>query len=171
MSDKFAGVVDFMLRTPAVTHVRGRVIDVVEAHNEIVAKLGKVALGKFGHSGSKTRADRLQKQIEDGYETRLLLVSKVMGNFCGFKAPLSAISFGRPTSDMVDFTPPYYRELDEQPLLWFIASGPFVETSLSRLHLATNDRPLLNVLGQCRTSTMLIYERPPRAVQTPPRIS
>ena len=153
-----AKIVHFALRVPLGTRVEGRTINLIEAHNEVVSKLGQVALAKFGSPGTAKRAKTLQQQIDDGINTLLVLVAKRGDRFLGYQSRLSSIIWGKPTATIKNATPSYYRYLDQTPELWFMVDTPFVQSDLTKFRLVSNHRPLLDVLGECRTSSMLIEQ-------------
>jgi len=156
MSKKYEGLVHLVLRISMMAQIGRRRFNVVDAHNEMVEKQGSVTIAKWGQSGTLARADRLQKQVKNGSETLLILVAKRGGQFHGFQAPLSGVHIGKPTAQIKAISPPYYEQLGEASSLWCTVSRSFVPADLQNLHLASNGRPLLDVLGECRTSSMLV---------------
>jgi hypothetical protein len=156
MPEKFEKPVHLVLRIPMVAQIAKQRFSVVDAHNVIFEKLGNVAVAKWGQSGTRARADRLQRQIENGSETLLILVAKSGGQFLGFQAPLSGVHLGKPTAQIRAISPPYYDQLGEGSSLWCTVNRAFVPADLQNLHLASNERPLLDVLGDSRTTSMLV---------------
>jgi hypothetical protein len=119
--------------------------------------MGRVAVGKFGSPGSRARSERLKEQIENQVETLLILVA-TQGiakekRYFGFQSRLSSIHHGNPSAEILSIAPDYYTEL---PRLWFTTSTPFVSCSLEAFCLSTNGRPLLDVIRECRTPSMLV---------------
>jgi hypothetical protein len=156
MSTDECQVVHLVLRVPFVTRVNGSRIHTVDAHNEIVQKMGRVALSKFGKPGTLGRSERLKAQIERGIETLLILVVKQGARHFGYQSPLASIHYGKPNSEIVTIAPPYYAKLVKPAGLWFIVTSPFLASSLKDFRLATNRRSLADVVSECRTSSMLV---------------
>ena len=149
-----------VLRVPLTTPVDGRPINTLDAHNEVARRTGRVAVAKFGQPGTKLRAEVLRTQIRQQRKTWLVLVSKRGSQFLGFQAPLISVHHGMPTPDIRKIAPPYYEKLDQVAELWLTVEGPFVAADLRRFRLATNQRPLLEVISECRTSSMLVEASP-----------
>jgi hypothetical protein len=149
--------VHFVLRVPAITRIRGlRPLDTVEAHNEAAKKVGRVALAKFGQPGTAKRCELLTHQIKAGIETLLLLVVKRGTRFYGFQSSLTSVYYGRQNEKLLTAAPAYYRDLNDAASLWFIVDHPFEACDLKTFRLSTNGRPLLDVVSECRTSSMLV---------------
>jgi hypothetical protein len=151
--------VHFVLRIPLVTRIHGRSFDTVEAHNQVIRLIGRVAIAKFGSPGTLGRCERIRSQIGNGIETLLILVAKQGDRFRGFQSRLSSIHYGKPSAEIVNIAPDYYAG-QEWPELWFIASTPFVSCALEGLCLLTSQRPLLDVIRECRTASMLVEKCP-----------
>lgn len=149
----------FVLRIPLMTRVDGRSFSTIEAHNDVAKANGRLALAKFGNPGTGSRVDKLKAQIEEGTETRLILVVKREDKFLGYQAPLSAIHHGKPGA-LASLAPTYYAKTGETPLLWFVVNSPFTRCELAGLRLVTSHRPLVAVMGECRTATMLVEPKP-----------
>jgi hypothetical protein len=81
-------VVHLLLRVPLETRVQGKRINTIEAHNEIIEKIGQVALAKFGQPGTLARSEKLKAQIERKVETLLILVVKRGARHFGYQSPL-----------------------------------------------------------------------------------
>ncbi len=145
-----------MLRAQRRLTVEKKRIDIVEEHNRIIEKEGKVALGKFGARPTPSRIAPLMEQIENKVSTRLYLVFNERGNFVGFSAPVQSIS-------MADFAwrapatyPNYYDELGFLASLWIVLDEPLAATSLEELRSVNNDKPLLEVLSESRASMIIV---------------
>ena len=149
-----------VLRVPLITRVDGRSFETIEAHNDVVKATGRLALAKFGNPGTASRVDKLKAQIEEGIETLLILVGKRGDTFLGYQAPLSKIQYGQP-GVLAALAPAYYAKTGETSRLWFVVNSPFVRSELASLRLVTNHRPLLAVMSECRTATMLVEPTPP----------
>jgi hypothetical protein len=104
------------------------------------------------------RAERLNDQIRSGRETLLLLVTKAGALFRGFQAPILSVHLGQPSTEILRIAPPYYANFHENPRLWFVVGSPFLESQLTKFRLLSNDRPLLDVVRETRTSSMLIHQ-------------
>lgn len=147
--------IHFVLRIPLMTRVNGRSFSTIEAHNDVAKKNGRLAIAKFGNPGTTSRVTRLDGQIKQGIETRLILIVKQDDRFFGYESRLIAVHHGKP-GDLASFAPPYYAETGETPLLWFAVNSPFARCDLAQYRLVTNRRPLLHVISECRTATMLV---------------
>ena len=145
-----------VLRVPLRTHIDGRTFDTVEAHNKVVDKIGRVALAKFGNPGTLARVETLKAQIEQGVETFLVLVVKQNNRFFGYQAGLTSVHYGAPDRKIIRIAPPYYSDLGLSADLWFTVASPFVACALRDFRLSTNHRPLLDVIRECRTASMLV---------------
>jgi hypothetical protein len=146
----------FVLRIPLVTKAHGRSFNTVEAHNQAIQLSGRVAMAKFGDPGTRTRYEKIKNQIDDNVETLLILVSKQGDRFFGFQSRLSSIHYGKPNAQIISIAPDYYRAEEWPGRLWFIVSSPFLSCALEGLCLSTNHRPLLDVVRECRTASMLV---------------
>jgi hypothetical protein len=151
--------VHIVLRMAPFTRVHGRKVNVVDAHNEIIKKIGRVAFAKFGSSGTDERVSKLNAQIEEGIKTFLIIIGKQESDFVGFQGQLSSVYRGKLTAQIDQITPTYYGELDMTAGLWFILCTPLTRCNPKKFFLVTNERPLLDVVSECRTSSMLVTER------------
>lgn len=157
-----APIVHFLMRVPRVTFVEGQrpggshshAINTIDAHSEVIQASGHVAIAKFG--APNPRVERLQKQIQEQVPTYLILVFKRGGKFIGFKSLISAIRLGTPTAEIKNSAPSYYREFSYSAGLWFVVEGPLQICDLTKLQLASNKKPLLEVLSASRTPSMLV---------------
>ena len=77
-------------------------------------------------------------------------------DYAGFSSEISNIHSGKPTQEIEDATPEYYRRLGISSSLWFALCTPLEPFDLRNLQLLSNKRPLLNVMRECRTSSMLV---------------
>jgi hypothetical protein len=151
--------IHLVLRVPLMTRVDRRSFSTIDAHNEVAEATGRVALAKFGNPGTASRVEKLKAQIEEGIQTLLILVVKRDDKFLGYQAPLSTVHHGQP-GELATLAPAYYAKLGETPRLWFVVNSPFLRSELAGLRLATNHRPLVAVMSECRTATMLVEPRP-----------
>lgn len=149
----------FVLRVPLMIRVDGRSFGTIEVHNEVVKATGRLALAKFGNPGTVSRVEKLKAQIEEGIETLLILVVKRDDKFLGYQAPLSTIHYGQP-GVLASLAPAYYAKTGETSRLWFVVNSPFVRSELASFRLVTNHRPLVAVMSECRTATMLVEPKP-----------
>jgi hypothetical protein len=153
VKDKF---VHLAIRFPLMAKVGGQQFNIVDAHNEVVTRVGCVAFAKFGKPGTNARIAQLRRQIENGNSTLLILIMKRGANFIGFQSQMSAVHLGRPTSQIAAVRPSYYEKIYENPELWFVVNRPFAKADLKSIRLASNGRPLLDVLRDSRTASMLV---------------
>jgi hypothetical protein len=150
--------VHLVVRVPRVTRVNGISVDTVKAHNDSLAARGSVSVAKFGNPGTSVRRDQLLTQIDNGLEAHLILVTKTGGKFCGYKSRMRAVHYGKAGNNILAGAPPYYRDLEEQAKLWFTVTDPFEPTNLDQFSLASNMRPLLEVMRECRTASLLVEQ-------------
>lgn len=146
------------LRVPLVTSVGGHKFSTVEIHSRIVEARGRVALAKFGQAGTDARVGQLQAQIERGVRTLLILITKREKEFIGYQSELRSVHRGKPTLEILSAAPEYYSQLDLDPQLWFLLENSFKQTDLAKFRLTTTQRPLIDVISECRTSSMLVEE-------------
>jgi hypothetical protein len=107
--------------------------------------------------------ERLTRQIEAGTKTLLVAVTKRDGVFYGFQAAISGVYLRLPTKQVGECIPPYYKEIDENPSLWFVLNGSLTTSKLGDFCLLSNGRTLLDVVKETRTASMLIVEKLKRA--------
>jgi hypothetical protein len=148
--------IHFVLRIPLITKINGRSFHTVEAHNQVIQSSGRVAMAKFGNPGTLARYEKIKNQIENDVETLLILISKQGTQFFGHQSRLSSIHYGKPSPQIAGIVPDYYRAEDWLARLWFVVSYPFMSCALEGFCLCTNHRPLLDVVRECRTSSMLV---------------
>jgi len=67
---------------------------------------------------------------------------------------------GKPTQEILSAAPEYYKHLDESPQLWFLVESSFKQVDLAKFRLTTNQRPLIDVISECRTPSMLVEGNP-----------
>jgi len=155
---------DLALRVPKSVRVNRRTYDTVGEHNAIAAARGVVAFAKFGSPLSETVLKELNGAKNSPF-SRLIIVYRRDDEFYGFGARIkSAI---RPTEAEQSPTvlyPSYYDALINEGLVappksYFVLSTPLDPIDLHRFALNSNGRPLLSVLRECRTSTMLITDK------------
>jgi hypothetical protein len=150
------GPLHLAVRVPLMTRVGIQSISTVLSHNEIIDRFGRFALAKFGQPGTSARAQALQRQIEQGQTTLLVLIIKRSNRFIGYQCRLVSVHRGPPTSEIKSIAPTYYRELGIEAALWLIADSPLVTCDLKKFCLSTSQRPLIEVIRECRTASMLI---------------
>lgn len=129
-------------------------VDVVNAHNEIITKKGKVAFAKIGGSIDSHKIELLKKQIQTGLATFLYLIYKSKTGLLCFSGEINAIING----DLPKHYPypGYYNALGISTNLWLVISSPLVATRFSGLILASNNKSLERVIKCCRTPSMLV---------------
>lgn len=156
-----------LLRVPLVTRVAGDAINTVDAHNEVIRRLGQAWIAKFGTPGTEERANTLKFQIEQGRKTFLVLVAKRGMRFLAHEAPLVSIHYGRADSQILKLAPEYYSRLDQSAALWLAVRRLLQLSDLARFRLASNQRPIVEVLSECRTASMLVERRHIPAIDQP----
>ena len=100
-----------VLRVPPNTRIEGGTFDTIEVHNNLIEKVGQVALAKFGKPGTLARVEKLRAQIALGIETYLILVIKRDDRFFGYHAALTALHYGKPSTKILSIAPRYYGNL------------------------------------------------------------
>jgi hypothetical protein len=148
----------FVLRVPLITRIRGRAFNTIEAHNQVVKEMGRVAIAKFGNPGTEARVKKLNAQIEEGTETVLVLAVKRGNRFWGYQSRLVAAHYGKLEEKISKIAPSYYANFDEPASLWFVVADPFVPVPLVDFRLSTNDRRVTDVMAECRTPAMLVHK-------------
>jgi hypothetical protein len=150
-------VAHVVLRLPLTTRVQDGTLNTIEAHNEALAARGRVAIAKFGRPTASAKIAVIKSQLERGTETLLVLAIRLgAGRFLGFGSPISAVHRGPPNAELLSLAPAYYRDLDETANLWFILHARIVPHDLRGFRMRASQRPLLDVLHECRTSSMLV---------------
>jgi hypothetical protein len=145
----------FVLRVPLMSRANGRSFNTIEAHSQVIEQTGRVALAKFGNPGPAARYKPLKTQIAEDVETLLILVVKRDDRFLGYQSTLGGVHHGSP-GEMVKWAPPYYAMLGESPRLWFLINAPFQRSQLADFRLASNQRPIVDVMRECRTAAMMV---------------
>ncbi|WLB48302.1 hypothetical protein QIH93_10080 [Bradyrhizobium ottawaense] len=84
------------------------------------------------------------------------MVTKQGGQFLGYKSRLTSVHYGKADDILRAGAPAYYDDLGEQAKLWFTVIEPFEPADLGQLSLASNGRPLLEVMRECRTASLLV---------------
>jgi hypothetical protein len=154
--DFFSATVHLVVRVPRISRVNRITVDTVRAHNETLVALGRVAIAKFGNPGTRARCDRLRAQIDSGLETLLILVTKRGEQFLGYKSRLTSVHYGKADNVILAGAPKYYSDLGKDAKLWFTVIAPFETINLEQFSLASNRRPLLEVMRECRTASLLV---------------
>lgn len=146
------------LRLAPNRSIDGKTFSIVDEHNRVAVEHGKMALAKFGSGlGLATAAD-LRAGLEGGDRPYLFAVSKREREFEGFCAPIVDL-FGPVLPPMhKHLVPAYYAELDLNAGSWFLLGGPLSRCGLGNLHLASNGRPLVQVLRESRTSLLPVLQ-------------
>lgn len=152
-----SAAIHFAMRVPLRTVVGRRPIATIDAHIQAANEHGVVSVVKFGAPGVKSRADTLNNQLSEDISTYLILVTKQNSEFRAYQAELVSVHFGGITPNILKYAPAYYREIGASGGLWFVAKAPFTPSDLREFRLASNRRPLQDVLAECRTSSLLVY--------------
>lgn len=152
-----------VLRIQRHVQYQGQKSDVVELHNAVAAKHGAVAVAKFGQPLSGARVDIIRDEIRGERGNRLILLFKERGEFVAVSARLQDIPTGSIDNSLI---PSYYNALGSfansavnmSRATWFTVREKFTPATISDLYLATSKRPLLDVVGECRTSALFVSQ-------------
>jgi hypothetical protein len=150
--------VHLLLRIPFLARIEGLTFDIVEAHNDVIRSMGKTSFAKFGHNIRPT-VEKIRGHISKGHNPLLVLTIKRGTNYLGYSSPITSIYDGKPRAELIAYAPSYYCKIDPTFASishWITVERPFEKFDLAGLRLASNKRPLLEVLKECRTSTMLV---------------
>jgi len=158
--DRKSAILHVVLRTGPC---EGRFVDddIVILHNRISDKTGRACLGKAGRRMPATKIERINAAIERSKGVCLIIIRKRGNQFEGFSAPLFHVSTQR--DDIKNtLVPTYYRHMMNDISIWFEIGKLTLmsQSALDRLVLLSNERPLFRTLKICRTSLMLVKERP-----------
>jgi hypothetical protein len=131
--------------------------DVIEAHNAVADRHGKVFFGKAGRSLSADKLQSVQDALAQGSKCCLIVIRRSGDQYQCFTAPILSLpaALCRPNLRLV---PEYYHDLVNEIGLWvevekFVAAdNAFIQS----LVLVSNARSLLETLDSCRTSLMLV---------------
>ena len=133
--------------------------DVIEAHNDVLKRQGTVYFGKAGRGLSADKLQRVRNSMFDGASCNLVVIRRLKSGYQCFLAPIVSLpsSSFRPE---LRFVPSYYHDLVKEIELWIEVAAFTLSNAnlLESLALASNSRPLLETLGSCRTSLMLVTE-------------
>jgi hypothetical protein len=145
-----------LVRVPRYMRVQGRAFDVIEEHNAAFRANGKVAVAKFGTPFSRVVFGAITQAIRANAAT-LYLVTKEDDEFFAWAGRIVSIgTFSGAESGLVDLFPEYYRSLLNAPTSYLCLGSELREASLRGLMLASNTRPVLDVMRECRTAMMLV---------------
>jgi hypothetical protein len=156
-----------VLRIKPAIKIRWEELDVVSEHNRVFDETGSVAVGKYGASWPQFKCDDINTDIEDGAMICLFIVWHTKGGYKGYRARIREV-FLSGSKKNPPF-PAYYNSLGQQrrladalltskPSMWFHLSERLKPYTLMNLRLLTNDRPLLDVLSDCRSTIMLVND-------------
>ena len=162
-----------VLRLSTKVSVRGEKVDTISAHNSIFDLAGYVAVAKFGNAWTPEKCETYCQSITKSKRPLLIIVTKVGKAFLGWSAPLESVFPAEDRKARQLVTPPYYRELANQPSLlnsalatkpsmWFVTTGKFQPCPLADFRLVSNGRHLNDVLRETRTALMLVRKEAPR---------
>jgi hypothetical protein len=157
-SDAMKSKTDIVLRIKSTVHIRWDAVDVVSAHRDVFTREGVVAVGKFGAPMPTSKCVKLAEQIKEGVETWLHLVFKKGDSFQGLRGRVKELF---PASDERAASvkhPDYYARLQLKPSMWFVLSSQLEPYPLEHFRLQTNERSLLGVIKECRTTLMMVTE-------------
>jgi hypothetical protein len=145
---------DLVIRIPERVQIGGRAYNVVDEHNAVYERHGAVGFGKFGAPLS----NRIIREIEakTTERPRLFVVVKRQGKFFGWQAAIKSVQEKWSSGEQGAPVPDYYLQLSNRPSSAIFLKSRFRPTDLKDLYLTSNDRPLLEVMSECRTSVMLV---------------
>jgi hypothetical protein len=150
---------DLVIRSPErVRTEEGRTVDVVDEHNALIAKKGRVALAKFGAPTSERTLGIINEAIRNKSAPYLYLISKSKNTHYASKSHIIA-TYVRLPIDLRSFVPDYYELVEYNPSTWFILDRPFQPASIDKLVLVSSGRSLLDVLRETRTASMLVKRK------------
>ena len=147
-----------LLRVSFKIKIAKLTLGTISAHNDVIAKKGRVAVAKFGAAIGEKTIRTIQTQIQNGSETCLVLALRRENNYIGYSSRIVSVHLGKATRDVLNISPDYYAKLGETGTVWFIVNHPFERCDLSRLYLHSNKRQVVDVLNESRTSTILVEE-------------
>jgi hypothetical protein len=155
--------VHFLLRVPPVTRIEGHAalaVNTIDAHSQVIQELGHATVAKFGRPATAYTVERLQRQIKKGIRTRLILVVKTNDTrrktYVGYQSEIGSVRLGSPTEELRKAAPTYYRLLAYGAGLWFTVCASFKICDLTKARIASNKKPVLEVLRTSRTPSMLV---------------
>ena len=148
-----------VLRVSPTANYGRHTVNVVEEHNAIVRQKSRVTIAKFGAAPASSRIQEFHSQATDGKPTKLYIVHKTKGAFVAYSAPVGGAYKGHLPTTLLDLRPAYYSDADQKPGLWLLLTGPLEPDELNGLVLVSNGRDLVEVMSECRTSTMFVHER------------
>lgn len=151
-----------VLRIRPTIRIKWETLDVVSEHNKVLKREGVVALGKFGAAMPRNKLDALAAEIRQGPRTWFYLVTKHGDTFQAVRAIIKDVFPAGGEKERSVKCPAYYREmglhteLGFKPSMWFLLSSQLTPCTLDHLYLVSNQRPLLKVLHECRTTMMVV---------------
>ena len=149
-----------VLRIPLTTTIGRKSFNTVDAHNIVWSTKGELAVAKFGAAIGPQTLDRITQQLANDTDTYLILVAKnVVSRFLGHRARILSVHLANKSSQFERLAPPYYAELGLAPALWILVNEEFAPTDLREFRLTSSGRPLIDVLQECRTATMLVESK------------
>ena len=149
-----------VLRIKPTVRVRWDSVNVVSEHSKVFAQEGIVAVGKFGAPLPFLKCIELAENLKRGAETWLYLVFKKENLFQGFRGRVKDVFRTDDNRYAVLKCPDYYTQLPVKPSMWFVLSSQLESYPVQRLNLRSSDRPLIDVLAECRTPMMFVNEKP-----------
>ena len=155
LTDSERRIQHVVFRVARLANVGSRQIDVIDAHNEVQSKHGAVAWAKFGHRLDPRKLRILASRVAGGQTATAYVVLKQSGEFLGYSSRIQQVlTADEPPPDKL--VPPYYSHLDVLPAAWFVLGRPLKPTSLHGIRLASNERPLLDVISECMTAFFFV---------------
>lgn len=130
-------------------------VDIIDSHNQVVEKHGKVLFGRAGRSFAAAKLRTISEAIEDRVPTRLVIIRKDDDGYIFWQASMLGIWDASHEPDF-SICPIYYKELAPLISLWMeIGRLESVgRDQMSRITLSSTGRPILELL-ESQASLML----------------
>lgn len=144
-----------VLRNSKATFPGCEQINTIEEHNAISLEKGEVSFGRVGRPPATSKIEQLKERIKQG-QASFYLVSRKGEHVSMWKAPLFDVFENRCPDDST--IPEYYRSYKRQINLWFKIGTitPIEDSEKYELFLMSNNRPIVQVVQECRTSFFFV---------------
>ena len=149
------------LRIPSESRVGGKSEQVIYEHNTVFLAMNKVFFCKFGARPNEKMIERLRDQIASKMTTFVYFSVRVKKDFVGYRAEMGSIEPRAWDPNMRRFAPPYYDAINQEiynGCLWLEIRSEISRCDLMNLRLFSNKRPLLEVLHETRTASMMVEQ-------------
>lgn len=130
--------------------------NIIEEHDKITTIHGSAFLGKAGRILTEEKMDLIERMISDNGCSKLYLIQKQEASFVISQADIYSITTDTPDLEKI---PEYYRNRASSDMNFWFEIGQFVSTTYAEaasLRLLSSNRPLMDVLRECRTTLMLV---------------